>query len=96
MLYPGILLSRNKLFALKMKPFSGFLLLCIKFAKQLSSFGIFIVFLYVPVHKSAVLFVALNFSSSFSGEKTKNGEIAVLQIVAHVAVCIHMHLEQQN
>ena len=39
---------------------------------------------------SAVLFVAMKCSLSFSVEKTENGKIAVQQILAHLAVCVCM------
>ena len=47
---------------------------------------------YCNVHTimSAVLFTAINFSSSFSVEKTENGEIAVRQILACIAVYLHV------
>ena len=41
---------------------------------------------------SAVLFVVMNCSSSFSDEKTENGKTAVQQILARVAVRICMYM----
>ena len=46
--------------------------------------------LIVSTTMSAVLFVAINFSSSFSAEQTENGEIAAQEILACVAIHIHM------
>ena len=39
---------------------------------------------------TAVLFVAMNFSPYFSGEKTSSNEFAAQQIVTRVAVCVRM------
>ena len=39
---------------------------------------------------STVLFIVINFRSSFSAELTENGEIAAQQILACVAVRVHI------
>ena len=59
------------------------------FIKLLSTFGIFYSLLVCTI-MSAVLFVVMNCSSSFSAEKAENGEIAVQQFLARVAVRVCM------
>ena len=65
--------------------------LCIDFYKPFSTFGIFYCLLVRSI-MSAVLFVVINCSSSFSAEKAENGEIAAQQILARVAVRVCMYV----
>ena len=65
--------------------------LCIEFYKSTRTFKYRrILCLLVHTSTSAVLFVAINFSSSFRAEKTGNGEIAAQQILACFTVGVHM------
>ena len=64
---------------------------------KLSTFGIYYCLL-VRAIVSAVLFVVMNCSSSFSAEKEESGDIAAQQILARVAVrvCMHVPIGQNN
>ena len=95
-LYPGSLLSRKKLFTLEMKPFPWWLFiavngnLCIEFYEAVFQVLEYLLSSCVRIVMSAVLFVATNFSSGFSAERTENGEFAGQQILACVAVRVYM------
>ena len=54
--------------------------------------------LLVRTTMSAVLFVAINFSSSVSAERTENGKVAAQQILARVAVrvCMYVPIGKNN
>ena len=57
--------------------------------KLFSTFGM-LYCLVVRTIMSAVLFVVINCSSSFSAEKAENGEISTQKNLARVAVCVCM------
>ena len=65
--------------------------------KLLSTFGMF----YCRLVRSimfTVLFIVMNWSSSFSAEKAENGDIAVQQILACVTVhlCMYVLISENN
>ena len=63
--------------------------LCIDFYEAIFKFWC-IYCLHICTTMPAVLFVVMNFSLSFSFEKTENGEIAAQKVLANIIFCIWM------